>query len=210
VTVGEFRDFVDDRGYITEAERGDGAYVWSGKEYEKKKDASWKNPYFDQNDTHPVVCVSWNDAVAYCKWLSQKTGESYRLPTEAEWEYACRAGTTTMWSFGDDEKELEKYAWYGENSEGKTHPVGEKLPNPWGLHDMHGNVWEWCEDDWVDSYEKTPRDGTAHQDKSSSRKVLRGGSWNSYSHRTRSSYRDWNDPSDRSIAWGFRLLRTYP
>ena len=101
----------------------------------------------------PVINVSWNDAKAYCDWLSKKTGDTYRLPTEAEWEYACRAGTTTKWSFGDDEKELGKYAWYDKNAYDKgekhsdygTHPVGEKLPNPWGLYDMHGNVWEWCD-----------------------------------------------------------------
>jgi len=93
--------------------------------------------------------VSWHDSVAYCEWISKKTGQNYRLPTEAEWEYACRKDTTTKWSFGDDEKELEKYAWYDKNSEKKTHPVGELKSNPWGLYDMHGNVYEWCED-WYD------------------------------------------------------------
>jgi len=151
----------------------------------------------------PVINVSWYDAVAYCEWLSQKTGESYRLPTEAEWEYACRAGTTTRWCFGDDEKELEKYAWYDKNSYdlGKTHPdygtppVGEKLPNPWGLYDMHGNVWEWCED-WYD--------------KDKDKKVLRGGSWSNSADWTRSSDRSGDYPSDRLDSRGFRLLRTYP
>ncbi len=210
VTVGEFRAFVKDTDYKTEAEIGDGAYVWDGKDIKKKKDVYWDNPYFEQTEEHPVVCVSWNDAKEYCKWLSKKTGENYRLPTEAEWEYACRAGTTTKWSFGDDEKELEKYAWYDENSGGKTHPVGEKEPNPWGLYDMHGNVWEWCEDDFIDDYEETPRDGSAYQDKKSDRKVLRGGSWDDVAGNTRSSYRDWGDPAYRDVDVGFRLLRTLP
>ncbi len=171
VTVGEFRLFAEDGdGYVTEAERGDGARIWNGKKWENKKDASWKNPYFKQTDKHPVVCVSWNDAQEYIKWLNKETGENYGLPTEAEWEYSCRADTTTKWSFGDDEKELEKYAWYNINDGKRTKEVGTKDPNPWGLHDMHGNVWEWCQDDWVDSYEKTPRDGKAYEDKSSDEK----------------------------------------
>ncbi len=143
----------------------------------------------------PVINVNWHDAIAYCEWLSQKSGQIYRLPTEAEWEYACRAGTDTKWSFGDDEKELEKYAWYSKNSESKTHPVGEKLPNPWGLYDMHGNVWEWCED-WYDKDKDT--------------KVLRGGSWNDLAFRTRSSLRLRYYPAYRNFNRGFRLLRTYP
>ncbi|HHD73096.1 MAG TPA: hypothetical protein ENL02_04250, partial [Epsilonproteobacteria bacterium] len=133
----------------------------------------------------PVINVSWHDAKAYCDWLSDKTRETYRLPTEAEWEYACRAGTAEKWSFGDDEKELDKYAWYDKNAYDKgekhpdygTHPVGTKDPNPWGLYDMHGNVWEWCEDDFVDNYKETPIDGSAYHNQKEGEKVLRGGSW---------------------------------
>jgi formylglycine-generating enzyme required for sulfatase activity len=143
----------------------------------------------------PVINVSWNDAVAYCEWISKKTGQKYKLPTEAEWEYACKKDTTSKWSFGDDEKELEKYAWYSKNSGNKTHPVGELEPNPWGLYDMHGNVWEWCED-WYDSDKKY--------------KVLRGGSWFNSANRARSSYRPWDDPTVSVDSAGFRLLRTLP
>jgi formylglycine-generating enzyme required for sulfatase activity len=193
ITVGEFRAFIEDTGYKTEAERGDGAYILDGENWHKKKDAYWDNPYFEQTDKHPVVCVSWNDAKEYCKWLSQKTGENYRLPTEAEWEYSCRAGTTTKWSFGYDESELKKYAWYRDNSKGITHEVGQKLPNPWGLYDMHGNVWEWCED-WYDEDEKE--------------KVLRGGSWGNSAVSTRSSGRLSGNPTNRDDYWGFRVLRT--
>ena len=158
----------------------------------------------------PVINISWNDAKAYCKWISEKTGENYRLPTEAEWEFACRAGTTTKWSFGDDKKELEKYAWYNKNSGRKTHPVGEKLPNPWGLYDMHGNVWEWCEDDYVDNYENTPRDGSANEKGEQKYKVLRGGSWDLNANGSRSAYRYRLYPGFRLINVGFRLLRTLP
>ena len=157
-----------------------------------------------------MINVSWHDAKAYCKWLSEKTGETYRLPTEAEWEYACRAGTTTKWSFGDDEKELEKYAWYNKNSDDKTHPVGEKLPNPWGLYDMHGNVWEWCEDDWADNYKETPRDGSANHNQKEDKKVLRGGSLGDDAYDTRSAFRFRYNPTDRNSDRGFRLLRTLP
>lgn len=156
----------------------------------------------------PVINVSWNDAQAYCTWLSEKTNKVYRLPTEAEWEYACRAGTTTKWSFRDDENELGRYAWYNKNSDSKTHPVGKKLPNPWGLYDMHGNVWEWCQDDWVDNYNDTPRDGTAY--KGSERKVVRGGSWDDLADYTRSAFRNLWNLTDRDDGRGFRLLITLP
>lgn len=152
VTLGEFRRFVAETGYKTEAEEGDGAYVWSER-LEKTKDASWRKPYFDQDDSHPVVAISWNDARAYCEWLSKETGQAYGLLTEAQWEHACRAGSETAYCFGDDEKELGRYAWYGENwGKGSTHPVGKKEPNRWGLHDMHGNVWEWANDWYAEDY----------------------------------------------------------
>ena len=114
---------------------------------------------FEQTDEHPVVNVSWNDALAFCRWLSKKEGKICRLPTEAEWEYACRAGSTTRYCFGDDASDLGEYAWYGANSDRKTHPVGTKKPNAWGLYDMHGNAWEWCADGYdAEYYEKSPTD----------------------------------------------------
>jgi len=151
----------------------------------------------------PAINVSWHDANAYIKWLNNKTGKNYRLPTEAEWEYVARAGTTTTWSFGDDKSDLKKYAWYDENSyyKGKghkdygTHKVGKKRANPWGLYDVHGNVGEWCSD-WYSEEEKY--------------RVLRGGSWVSGSNSARSAFRLGNDPSIRSYYMGFRLLRTLP
>ena len=158
----------------------------------------------------PVINVSWQDAKAYCDWLSKKSGKKYRLPTEAEWEYACRAKTTTKWSFGGDESKLKEYAWYNKNSNSKTHEVGLKKPNDWGLYDMHGNVWEWCEDDWEDNYNSTPRDGSAHKNKKRGSKVLRGGSWVIDADYSRSAYRDDWVGDYRNGYVGFRLLRTLP
>jgi len=133
------------------------------------------NPSNFKGETNPVEMVSWNDAADFCKKLSEKTGQAVRLPTEAEWEYACRAGTTTAYSFGDADSALGDYAWYGANSGSKTHPVGQKKPNSWGLYDMNGNVWQWCAD-WYGDYPKggvTDPQGAA----SGTSRVLRGGCW---------------------------------
>ena len=126
----------------------------------------------------PVRRVRWTDAKAYCDWKTQREGVKYRLPTEAEWEYACRAGSTTKYCFGDDASLFGEYAWYAENSEGVTHNVGTKKPNAWGLYDMHGNVWEWCLDRYAEDYSITPSDGTAYGVASEKGRVLRGGSYN--------------------------------
>jgi formylglycine-generating enzyme required for sulfatase activity len=111
---------------------------------------------FSGNPQNPVETVTWFDAQKFCEELSKLTGNNYRLPTEAEWEYACRAGTETRFSFGDEENQLGDYAWFDGNSNNATHPVGEKRPNPWGIYDMHGNVWEWCADQWHPSYVNKP------------------------------------------------------
>jgi formylglycine-generating enzyme required for sulfatase activity len=168
------------------------------------------NPsYFKNNPQNPVERVSWNDAQAFCQKLSQITGKTYRLPTEAEWEYACRAGTTTRFYFGDDASQLGDYAWYSANSQNTTHPVGQKKqPNAWGLYDMIGNVWEWCEDDWHDNYIGAPRDGSAWiKNGNDNRSLLRGGSWGLNPNSCRSAIRNFNYRRDyRFNNYGFRVV----
>ncbi|MCP5526903.1 MAG: SUMF1/EgtB/PvdO family nonheme iron enzyme [Verrucomicrobiales bacterium] len=159
----------------------------------------------------PVEQVGWEDAVGCCRRLGRACGEQvdpngyeFRLPTEAEWEYACRAGTTTAFSFGDDEALLEEHGWFEKNSRGQPHPVGEKQPNPWGLHDMHGNVWEWCQD-WYDALPRNPAIDPAGPEEGQSR-VLRGGGWGFSAGDCRSAYRHCGPPSFRRGSIGFRVV----
>jgi formylglycine-generating enzyme required for sulfatase activity len=166
------------------------------------------NPsYFKGDDDLPVEQVSWDDVQDFIKKLNEKEGiDTYRLPSEAEWEYACRAGTTTRYSFGDSESNLGDYAWYKGNSGDKTHPVGQKKPNSLGLHDMHGNVWEWVQDCWHFDYNGAPTDGSAWEGGGASR-VFRGGCWDRSAGFCRSAYRYPRGPRDRGNTLGFRLLR---
>jgi len=163
------------------------------------------NPSGFKGANRPVEQVSWNDAVTFSKKVSQKTGRTVSLPTEAEWEYACRAGTTTCFSFGADDKDLGDYAWYRKNSGGKTHPVGQKKPNAWGLYDMHGNVWEWCSDWYAKSYAKLV-DKDPRGPKFGFKRVLRGGSWNFNAALCRSARRTWWYPARRFNYFGFRVV----
>jgi len=223
VTVGEFRRFINATNYRTDGERSGGGFVWTDK-WEQKADANWRNPYFTQNDNHPVVLVSWNDAVEYCNWLSRQEGltpaytisgtgdnrsvtwnrnaNGYRLPTEAEWEYACRAGTTTAYNTGANI--TTNQANYN-NTLGRTTPVGNYPANNWGLHDMHGNVWEWCWD-WFGGYAAGAQTDPVGASSGTGR-VLRGGSWNSSAGNTRSSLRNNDGPSHRISLNGFRVVR---
>ncbi len=153
----------------------------------------------------PVINVSWNDADAYCAWLSKQTGKEYRLPTEAEWEYACRAGTSTLYSFGDSGSQLREYAWYISST---THEVGGKKPNPWGLCDMHGNAWEWCAD-WYDKdyYKSSP--GIDPKGRSLGEyRVVRGGGCYGTDNHCRSAFRFKMPPDNGGLNIGVRLLRT--
>ena len=189
-------------------------------------------PYADETfglgrKGQPVICITHHAAMEYCRWLSTKTGKVYRLPTEAEWEYACRAGTATAYSFGDDPDKIKEYAWYVEDCE-KPQPVGKKKPNPWGLFDMHGNVAEWCLDHYVaDLYGKAPKDRPSVApvvlpDEKEYPYVARGGSWDDdpealRSAARRASNKEWSvqDPQrPQSIWWhtdatfvGFRIVR---
>ena len=157
---------------------------------------------------YPVEKVSWEDAVKFCDRLSalpeeRKAGRVYRLPTEAEWEYACRAGSKAAFTFGNNPSGLGAYAWFNENSEGQTHPVGEKKANAWGLYDMHGNVWEWCSD-WYGSYSKSAvvdPDGP----NAATNRVLRGGSWYDGAALCRSAFRYRINPGFRNKDFGFRV-----
>lgn len=161
------------------------------------------NPSSFKGDDLPVENVSWEEAQAFCRKLSQHTGQTYRLPTEAEWEYACRAGST-----GDYAGNFDAMAWYNKNSGSKTHVVGQKQPNAWGLYDMHGNVWEWCQD-WYGSNYYSQSPSTDPQGPSSgSLRVIRGGGWGIFAANCRSASRLRSAPDERAGHLGFRLLRT--
>ncbi len=213
VTVGQFRRVVETAGYQTEAEKdgkgGDGWNAATGR-VERGPQYTWRNPGFAQTDEHPVVNVSWNDAIAYCNLLSEMEGlkreDGYRLPTEAEWEYACRAGTTTRYYYGDAARPSE-FASFGGSSKGKTYPAGGFRPNAFNLYDMHGNVWEWCQDWYKQNYYgQSPRADPAGPLQAACR-VIRGGSWNIGSNFARSGSRRWDRPDGRSCTYGFRLVR---
>jgi formylglycine-generating enzyme required for sulfatase activity len=167
-----------------------------------------KNPSRLKGANNPVENVSWFDAVEFCRKLSElpaerAAGRVYRLPTEAEWEYACRAGTTTKYSFGDDDSKLVDYAWFDGNSFERTHRVGGKKPNAWGFYDMHGNVWEWCQDWYGDYPDHAVPDPTGPA--SGSYRVLRGGSWGGPAGICRSAFRFGCEPSGRIDRFGFRV-----
>jgi formylglycine-generating enzyme required for sulfatase activity len=166
------------------------------------------NPSGNKGRTLPVEQVSWDDIQQFIAKLNQKTGQKYRLPSEAEWEYAARAGSTTEWSHGNDESKLGNYAWYDRNSGGKTQVVGQKLPNAFGLFDMHGNVWEWTQDCWHGDYGGAPTDGSAWTTGCSGNyRVLRGGSWLNDPAILRSAIRYGVNPDGRNDIIGFRLAR---
>ncbi len=158
---------------------------------------------------HPVENVSWDDVQVFIRKLNQKEGSSnYRLPTEAEWEYAAQAGSTGKYCFGDSEGQLGQYAWYNLNSSDKTHPVGQKQPNAWGLYDMHGNVYEWVQDWYGETYYAASSSADPSGPSSGSNRVKRGGSWYTYINAwfCRSAYRDYCTPSGRNYSLGFRLV----
>ena len=175
-----------------------GTEPWNGKSF-VKEGADFAATY-----------VSWEDAVEFCKKLSTRDGVDYRLPSEAEWEYACRGGSESAYSFGDAASDLGKYAWFDDNesSVGKryAHEVGQKLANDFGLHDMHGNVWEWCGDFYGHYDSSETRDPTGASD--GAYRVHRGGSWSNSSRHCRSAYRSCSSPDSRSDLLGFRVLRS--
>ena len=237
VTVGQFQRFLEASGYQPESEAdGTGGYGYNaqydpsttqrGDAFEGRDPRySWRNPGFAQGQDHPVVNVTWNDAQALAQWLSRTEGHHYRLPTEAEWEYACRAGTRTRYPHGDDPQGLlhtantfdqdvaplwprwQQHALAGSDGHVFTAPVGSYAPNAFGLHDMLGNAWEWVSDWHGDTYyahsprndPQGPADGTV--------RVRRGGSWHTWSFYARCGYRNWNSPQTRYTLVGMRLVR---
>lgn len=221
VTRGEFRKFVRDTG-----RKGSGCVVFDGTYWVEQSGRSWDDAGFDQTDEHPVVCVSWSDAQAYVQWLSQRSGHAYRLASEAEWEYAARAGKRTVRHWGNGDSESCRYGNVGDRATKQkfnrwqtadcddgavyTAPVGRFRPNDFGLHDMLGNVWEWTEDCWHDSYRGAPTNAAAWTSGDCSRRVQRGGAWNSYPLFVRSASRDKDATSNHSNFLGFRIARSLP
>jgi formylglycine-generating enzyme len=223
VTVSEFRSFVEATGYRTDAEKGGYSYIVTDGQVKKGEGVNWRHgvsgsvrPESEAN--HPVVHVSWSDAVAYGEWMSKKNGNTYRLPTEAEREYACRAGTTTPFNTGNnlttDQANYDGNYPYNGNPKGvyreNTVPVNSFSPNAWGLYTMHGNVWEWCSD-WFGGryYDDCKASGTVTNPAGTatgSFRVLRGGYWNSFARYCRSAFRLNNTPDNRSHNVGFRLV----
>jgi len=204
VTVAQFRAFVEATGYEKQG------WTWGRRCSDHMgtvENRPCENPRFEQTESHPIARVTYYDAKAFCKWLSQQTGQNFRLPTEAEWEYACRAGTT-----GDYAGDIEQMAWFDATSERLIHPVARKKPNPWGLYDMHGNVSEWCEDIYYWNYKNAPGDGSANVTPdvpadAASRRALRGGSCCSLKESCRSSSRYGVYRLFRQCNTGFRIVR---
>ena len=211
VTVREFMAFIDDTQYQTDADKDGGSYVWDGGNWSKKKGVNWqydvagnKRPNSEYN--HPVIHVSWNDAVAFAKWVSEQTGKTYRLPSESEWEFAARGRKSNGYEYSGSDF-LNKVGWYG-NLNGGAHGVGGKDPNKLGIYDMSGNVWEWCQDLYHDSYRGAPDDGSAWITGDGSVRVLRGGSWDISAGSCRVSGRYFNSPGNRNTYVGFRLAHS--
>lgn len=221
VTRGQYRLFAE-----ATARSSDGCFVWSGTTFEKDQDKDWRNPGYAQDDTHPVACVSWDDASAYVGWLTQKTGKRYRLLTEAEWEYAARGGTTTARFWGDHGSTSCGYAngadlttaaqvpgagnWAVASCSDRyayTAPIGSYRANSFGLYDMLGNVEEWTQDCWNGDYSGAPTDGSASAAGDCSQRAVRGGSWDDAPAGLRAAYRVGSPTVIRVYRRGFRVAR---
>jgi sulfatase modifying factor 1 len=219
VTRGQYRVFAEATG-----RGGEGCFGWRDSGFEMVPGKSWRDPGFAQNDAHPVTCVSWEDASAYVAWLSQRAGRKYRLPTEAEWEYAARAGTTTTRFWGEDAGATCDYAngadrstatrvpgaegWHVigcDDRHAYTAPVGSFRPNPFGLHDMLGNVEEWTQDCWNGNYSGAPTDGSAATTGDCALRAVRGGSWDDGPVGVPSAYRVGSPTTVRVYRRGFRV-----
>ncbi|MGH7009739.1 MAG: formylglycine-generating enzyme family protein, partial [Caulobacteraceae bacterium] len=218
VTVDAYAAFIAETNY----DMGESAFVLNGDKWEDTPGRGWRDPGFEQRGDHPVTCVSWHDAHAFIAWLNDHLEltdkpDAYRLPSESEWEYACRAGTTTPFSFGTsittDQANLNGAAAYGGAATSmvwrrvKT-PAGRFPANAFGLYDMHGNCWDWCEDVWNMSYADAPADGSPWLTGDAGLRVLRGGSWYASAQLCRSAMRHRYNSAGRDSNRGFRLART--
>ncbi len=214
VTRGQFAKFVKATGYKAE----EGCLTAAGtRRWVKSEKPSWRSPRFDQGDDHPVVCVNWNDATAYAHWLSKSTGRAYRLLSEVEFEYAARAGTTTQFWWGNaistSQANYDNTLTYVGGAKGafleKTMPVQSFQPNPWGLYQVHGNVWSWTQDCLNDSYKDASTDGSAWTSGDCERRLIRGGSWLNNPEGLRADRGAWNYSYHRNLTDGFRVARTF-
>ncbi len=208
LTIIEFKAFIDAANYQTDAQKEGWSYVWTGSTWEKKNGVNWRydangNTRSSAEYNHPVIHVSWNDAAAYCNWLSQKTGKTYRLPTEAEWEYAAKGGNKSNGYQYAGSNSVSDVAWYDVNSGDITHAVGGKRANELGLYDMSGNVSEWCY--WYGDYSSGSQTYPQGQGKGWG---TRGGSWSYGANYCRVSNREDYMPDRYNNVLGFRLLRT--
>jgi formylglycine-generating enzyme required for sulfatase activity/serine/threonine protein kinase len=205
ITVAQFRAFADAMKFQTEAEKAGDAWTWKDNRGQIVKGTNWRAPGFPQQDNSPVCAVTWNDAQEFVKWAARKTGRTVSLPTEAQWEYACRAGTATRFPGGDQANDLEQHAWCLKNSGMRTNVCGQKKANAWGLYDMHGNVWEWVQDGFSDRYyaESPPVDPTGPA--TGGDRVLRGGCWADFPESCRAATRGAGNPGSRDAHFGFRV-----
>jgi formylglycine-generating enzyme required for sulfatase activity len=212
VTRGEFAAFVAATGYQVDV----GCYFWTGTTWVERADRSWRETGFEQDDRHPVTCIDLKAAQAYVSWLSTRTGRSYRLPSETEREYATRAGTASPFWWGSgistDQANYNGTSGYAQGATGEwrqaTLRVDSFRPNPWGLYNVHGNVWDWTEDCWNDDNIGNPADGSVRTTGDCTWRVARGGAWNYSPTYLRSAYRYWNEPANRSGVQGMRVART--
>lgn len=227
ITRHQFAAFIAESGYSADG----GCFTSEVPRQGRRPDRNWRNPGYPQQDNHPATCINWDDAKAYVSWLAKKSGQNYRLPSEAEWEYACRAGGEHKFCGSEN---IDDVAWYRNNSSdgktpivrssepprmqtleeaerpwnGGTHPVARKQANVWGLYDMSGNVLEWTEDCWNSDLTGAPTNGSAWTTGECNRRVQRGGSWHDYEYGPQAAERRQNDATRRLSEYGFRPAMT--